>query len=365
MHLLPSKLYESCRKTLCRCREFEDFQILRSLFITEELAPFRIGLRRADTPAKLVDLFLEDLVSMKLRSSKPVLLAFMATLIQRYEHGDALRCDLEDLYLALQEELSSSVLPAYQNADNLFKRLLKLNFRSQMKLFAEIINQHRIASFLIHGPNEHGQSMLAHRLTHFKPEWETCQQIVIDAGSSGIGKSSRALWGQIARRLNLPSDANQAILSETITQWWETQDVIITIRTVNYIPPELLKTWLKEFWMPIVWTARKKAHLTRRHTYLLLILVDYEGSVIQSDFLLAKNYNSMDFGLYPLALPPAAPFLEAELEYWLTDALELGTTGLSASMLTKSPIQGIPELVYEQICTHCGTNWYGEVAKCY
>jgi ABC-type cobalamin transport system ATPase subunit len=75
--------------------------------------------------------------------------------------------------------------------------------------------------------------MLAYRLAHLKPEWETGQQISIDVGSNGIGKSSRALWGQIAKKLHVSPSTGSIQLAKRIIEWWQTQDVVFIFHTID------------------------------------------------------------------------------------------------------------------------------------
>jgi hypothetical protein len=65
----------------------------------------------------------------------------------------------------------------------------------------------------------------------------------------------------------------------------------------------------------------------------------------------------------PLLLPVASPFPEFELEIWIDAAAEVLPTGLSAAALVAKPCSGVPELVYDKICEHCGFSWEGEITR--
>lgn len=365
MPVLPPELYPICRNTFIRCREFESYRILKAIFVTEHLFPFRIGLPQADSPEGLVDLCLDHLIGKRLSNGQPVLPIFIATLRDRYQPGDALRDDLEDLYTAIHVAMNQAVpqaRPSPRRRQLLFDRLLQLDFRPQIKLFKEVIEEHRVAAFLIHGPPEHGQRMLAYRLARLKPEWETGQHIIIDAGSNGTGKSSRALWGQVAKKLQLSSQTPVDELAAKVGQWLQTQNVIITFDTVDYIPFMLLSGWIEEFWGPLVTVARQIQPYTSRQTHLLLFLIDYGGKICQSDLALAQQPADLRVAPMPLLLPVLNPFPELEIEIWIDTAAEVLPTGLSAADLIGAPYSGIPELVYDKICAHCGFSWEGEIA---
>lgn len=363
---LPSEILTICRQTLCRCREFENYQTLRSIFVTDELIPFRIGLRSADTPEALVDLCIDHLLQKRLLSGKPVLLIFVTALYKRYEPGDALHNDLEDLHNILQQAMGEAIPQSKQSSRRkqmLFDRLLQLDFRPQVRIVREVIDKHRVAAFLIHGPPDHGQRMLAYRLARLKPEWETGQHITIDAGSNGTGKSSRSLWNEVAKRLQMPSWTPVHDLVDKVSEWLQTQDVLFTFHTVDYMPPDLLSTWIKEFWGPLVTMAIRHQYQTQRPTHLLLYLTDYTGHVCRSNIPFRAYDSKWQPDYMPLLLPPAGPFPPLELEIWIDAATEVLPSGLPVSMLLSEPYRGIPELVYEKICQHCGISWEGELAR--
>jgi hypothetical protein len=362
---LSPELYTSCRDTLRRCQEFFSYQTLRAVFVTKQLFPFRIGLPSAGSPEQLVDLLLDHLIEKRLSNGNPVLPAFLATLRDRYDPADSLHQDLNDLYIAAQAAMTPprpQIRSSPRRRQLLFDRLLQLDFRSQVRLFREVIEEHRVAAFLIHGPPGHGQRMLTCRLARFKPEWETGQHIPVEVSSNGIGKSSRALWGQVAKKLQLPYWTSPKDLAAKVGEWWRTQDVIFIFHTVDYMPTDLLSAWIEEFWGPLVTMANQAQNQTYRRTHLLLFLVDYAGTVCQSDMPLAQHPHDLRTVAWPLLLPTIEPFPELELEIWLDAAAEVLTSGLSVGTLLSEPYNGIPEFVYEKICEHCGLGWEGEIA---
>lgn len=365
MFAIPTDLYKPCRDILCRCQEFRSYQNLRAVFVTEQLLPFRIGLQSADSPEELVDLCLDYLLAKHLRDGRSVLLLFISTLRDRYDPSDALHSNLNDLYSLLQSA-STQGTPQIESVPRrkqmLFDRLLQLNFRPQVRMVKDVIEEYQVAAFLINGPPEHGQRLLAYRLAHLKPEWETGQHIVIDAGSNGIGKSSRALWHQIAKKLQLSTWTSTDVATK-VCEWWKTQDVIFTFHTVDYMLPNLLSAWLEEFWGLLVSATHTIQSTTRRRTHLILFLVDYNGDVPNWNVTLARQPKDLQIAPVPLLLPAIEPFQELELEIWIDGAAEVLPVGLSAQTLVAPPYKGIPENVYDKICQHCGINWEGEVAR--
>jgi hypothetical protein len=363
---LPPELYNLCRAVLVQCDQFENYKRLRAVFMAVDvLSPFRFKLQEADSAEALIELNLPILIESKLKDHRPIFPIFLQVLRNLYDHHDhrwdALN-ELQDQVSAvlIQPEPEPALSPRRRHL--LLDRLLQLDFRPQVKLFREVTEEHRIAAFLIHGPPDHGQRMLAYRLTRFRPEWQTGQQITVDAGSNGVGKSSRALWGQVARKLGLPSWTTSEELATKVAEWWLTQDVLFIFHTVDYMPADLLSAWIEEFWGPLVTMARQIRYQTHRRTHLLLFLVDYAGTVCQSDMPLAQHPHDLHTVPWPLLLPTIEPFPELELEIWLDAAAEVLTSGLSVGTLLSEPYNGIPEFVYEKICEHCGLGWEGEIA---
>lgn len=99
---LPSELYQRCRTTLLKCSEFDSNASLRSVFVTDELYPFRSGLPEAARRNERVDACLDFLLPKHLSDSRPVLPLFLAALRDRYQEGDALHDELEVLVEAIQ-----------------------------------------------------------------------------------------------------------------------------------------------------------------------------------------------------------------------------------------------------------------------
>jgi hypothetical protein len=322
-------------------------------------------LQEADNAEALVELNLPILIESKLTDHRPVFPIVLQVLRDLYDQHDQRWSALNDLcdqvHSILVQPISQPT-PSPRRKQLLFDRLLQLDFRPQVKRFRDVIEQHRVAAFLIHGPPGHGQRMLAYRLTRLKPEWETGQHIPIEVSSNGNGKSSQALWGQVAKKMQLPYWTSPEELAAKVGEWWQTQDVIFSFHTVDYMPPDLLSAWIEEFWGPLAAMAHHTQYQTHRHTHLLLFLVDYAGNVCHSGLVLSRQPQDLHVASTPLLLPAVEPFPNLELEIWVDAAAEVLSSGLSAETLVAEPCNGIPEFVYEKVCEHCGFSWEGEIA---
>lgn len=102
---LPTELYNRCRGTLMRCSEFDSKASLRAVFVTDELYPFRDGLPDSASKKGRVEACLDFLLPERLSDGRAVLPVFLAELRNRYMPGNALRDDLEALYLDVQSAM--------------------------------------------------------------------------------------------------------------------------------------------------------------------------------------------------------------------------------------------------------------------
>jgi len=103
---LSPHILSRCHAVFAECAEFTSDALLRSVFVTEELAPFRLGLPSAGAPGERIALALDYLIPKKHRSGQPALLVFIAALRDRYQPGDATREALDALHQAISAELS-------------------------------------------------------------------------------------------------------------------------------------------------------------------------------------------------------------------------------------------------------------------
>lgn len=366
MPRLPPDLYTQCRTILLQCREFESDRALRALFSIGELWAFRIGLPEAGNLTERVDLCLDYVLKQRLSGGRPVMPVLLATLRDRYELGDALRDDLQALFDAVQSAMTQPEprpAPTPHHEQRLFNRLLTLDFGEQVRLAYQVIQEHRVAAFLVHGEPEFGQQLLVNRLLRLSPGWQTGQRISIDLGSNGVGKSIHSLWRQVASKLTVSTSTAPAHIAAKVCEWWQTQDVIFIFHTVDYMPPAFLSAWIEEFWQPLVMAAHANLHRTQRQTHLLMFLVDYSGCVCNWDVALAQQPDQPEYPRIPLNLPPADRFPPDVLDSWIVGEIELLPAGLTAQTLLAASKNGIPQIVYHVICDHCGLSWEGELAK--
>jgi hypothetical protein len=91
-----------------RCSEFDNNASLRTVFVTDELHPFRSRLPSAANKSARVDACLAFLADKRLSDGRAVLPLFLTALRDRYQPGDALRDELDALARNTRSHLDPS-----------------------------------------------------------------------------------------------------------------------------------------------------------------------------------------------------------------------------------------------------------------
>jgi hypothetical protein len=77
MNSLPIEIERQCRQVLLKCSEFDSDSLLRAVFTTSELSPFKSRLKSADSQEERVALCLEYLLKNCLSDGGFVLPIFL------------------------------------------------------------------------------------------------------------------------------------------------------------------------------------------------------------------------------------------------------------------------------------------------
>lgn len=117
---LPPHLRDRCREIFLQCDEFEDKRSLRALFVVDQLLPFIHKLPEASQKSERVEQCLTYLLTKELDGKHPVLPVFIAELRKKYEDGDALYAELEDIRVEIEmlsrSRTSAEMQPRYDLA---------------------------------------------------------------------------------------------------------------------------------------------------------------------------------------------------------------------------------------------------------
>lgn len=315
-----------------------------------------------------VDVFItgmvkELLVFGEVTPGQPALCALLVE-IREYV-GVNIQPRIDELIVEVQTQ--EEFLPIQTPPRLLFDLLLQLDFKQQVQLVRQALELHRIAAFLIHGEPCCGQQLLLTRLFRVKPQWKNISPIKIDVSHNGVGSSIPYLWGQVASWFRLPKYAHPNEIIERICDRLLQEDVIFIFYKVEAMPKEVLVAWLQEFWEPLVERVEPNSFPTPKGRHLLMFLVDNIDSVCKSNLKLAQKCEQPEYPRIPLDLPPVSRLPPDVLDDWIDMATGFSDMqmppGLTAQDLLKKSRNGIPQWVYEAICSHCGYNWEGDLAK--
>jgi len=366
---LSAALTNRCRAVFAQCSEFGSHTLLRSVFVTRQLVPFRLGLPDAANSAERIDLCIEYLLGRRLAGGQPVLPVFIEALRDKYPHGDALRDELHALCAEVTAELNPRLIVRNPKLNQeLYQLLLWLDFSDPLREAQKVIRARPISAFLVSGQPECAQEVLAYRLLRLCNKADTARIIRIHAGQPGVGVSRRALWRELLKNLEITPNGgapSPAQIAQRVFEWWQDQDVIFIFHMVDYIGSDLLSAWITDFWQPIVTAAGKELNGAARATRLLLLLVDYRGVVPGWSIPWAQSGDQPDYPSYPLPLPPARCFTEKDIGDWLDFALSdlpLDVNITPQDLLAETD-NGLPALVFERLCERCGLSWEGELSK--
>lgn len=102
---ISPNLYRALRASLIKCQEFQSYTSLRSVFVGQELTPWRYGVPEADSLATRVDSIIMYLSSKFNASGENALVLLLHALSDRYAPDNALNQELRKL----AEELTATV----------------------------------------------------------------------------------------------------------------------------------------------------------------------------------------------------------------------------------------------------------------
>ncbi|MCA1994010.1 MAG: hypothetical protein LDL41_18485 [Coleofasciculus sp. S288] len=256
------------------------------------------------------------------------------------------------------------------SSESLYRTLIKLGYRQQVRVFRQLIEAESVACFLIHGSPEYGQRWLLNRLVvQYVPYCMTGKVVKVDLGRRVRRSDVSALWRELGGRVGLrerqpsPSD-----IAERVYQWWRTQNVLLVFHDADCMPEPALCELLHNFWLPLANKARNSLSQASKFK-LLMFLVDYEGCVGDWTTPFAEKLDSTREPHTPIRTPRITEFSNNELMNWIED--EYDKLPFELTHKVDSTVQtildnsdnGIPERALYEICDRCSCNWYEESEK--
>jgi hypothetical protein len=253
------------------------------------------------------------------------------------------------------EDLNSN-----RSVNQLYRALLRLDYADQVLLFQQCLVTNKIGAFLIHGSPEHGQRWLLNRL--LQRICATSKVIRIDLSRRTRRNDMAALWKEIAGRVGIlkPNPAIEEII-DRICRCRQTQNVILVLDEVDYLPEGFLNQLILDFWKQLACVAGQ-TYLEGQAALLLMFLVDYSGSVEEQDVAFAASPPWRPD--VPIKLPAINQISAELLTNWIHNSIDdlpydfTAQVGHTVQSILESTDNGVPERVMEQICTLCGYDWY-------
>lgn len=253
-------------------------------------------------------------------------------------------------------------------SEQLYKALLKLGYRKQVRLFRKLIQEHSVAAILIYGAPDYGQRWLLNRfVNHHLPRSITSSKYVrLDLAAKARHSGTKSLWGSLASWVSLSRKTSPTDVAKYICKLWETQNVILVFDNAQALSKELFNELMQDFWLALV----AQAHTSSKQSEyrLLLFLVDHAGCVGEWSPPFVEKIDTTWEPKLPVRSPKLSEISGDDLFDWLeleSDELppEFRNEEAIVEEILEESEDGIPELVLQEICERCGCDWYEELQK--
>ena len=256
------------------------------------------------------------------------------------------------------------------SSEELYRTLLRLGYRQQIRLFRRLIQAESVAAFLIHGYPDYGQRWLLNRLViQYVPYLLNANVIKVNVSRKVRRNDVSALWRKVASRVGLKG--KQYTLSEIakgVCQWLQTENVLLVFHEVGKMPKNTLYELIQDFWLPLVSEVQEQQSQARKFK-LLMFLIDYEGCVGDWEVPFVEKLNSNWEPQTPIKSPMITEFSDDDLIDWIDTEYDKLPDGLTARVdntvqaILANSDNGIPELALDIICDRCGCDWYEKSEK--
>lgn len=259
----------------------------------------------------------------------------------------------------------------YENEEQrFFEALLQFNYGQQVETFRQFLATQRPISFLIRGPNGHGQRLLLHQLFRCVPNRENSKWIKRSLDRYGRSYETKFLWYELGKEVNIPREKAGApeAIAHRIHNYLQSQHVIFIFNNAGLTDKGYLSRLMREFWHPLLDELAHIGPLERRPHQLIMFIIDYRGQAdLQGvDWIEKFHADSTSHAKRPVKLELSA-FSEKEVRGWFdSHAYRVLPTRLISQVdrimhdLLKIKVTEnvfVPERTLEKICHCCGYDW--------
>lgn len=253
-----------------------------------------------------------------------------------------------------------------------------LDYNDQARDFDFFLNSNYLGgAFLIQGIQKGGQRWLTNRLVkqHFVDDYETDKLISINADPSAKEIHIDEIWKKLGYKLEQLKKPTPEKCRQAAFERWKNGTLIIAIYTDNvYEKEQSFSEFIQEFWRPLEAQIRSWREEENKNikSYLLLFLIDSDNNSSQwaSQTFYSNNLTNWH-PEQPIGLPEIDKLDKNSkpIYNWikLNDSLFLECDENTKEpekeqenvweKIWKESDEGIPELVFEQICQRYGYNW--------
>lgn len=274
--------------------------------------------------------------------------------------------DIQKLKDEFPELFAEEAEDTIADGKKLYRHLLKLGYERQVQEFVKLIQTQSLGAFVIHGSLNHGQKWLLNRLVEqYVPQTLNAHTINIDFSTAVSKTDINSLWRRLGRDSGLQGDFLPKEIVKKIYRRWQTESILIVIQCIHLIPQDYLKTFIREFWYPLVDRA-PEVEENRDSRKLLMFLIDYEGSIQQLEDVFSEAVDPSK-PEKPLRPPAITKFTEEQIVNWIIaeyNDLPIKLThnfNELAKIIIRQSDEGIPEEVLEEIFRQCDYNFKEEI----
>lgn len=268
---------------------------------------------------------------------------------------EALEQRLREIAEQLRQASTASTI------DQVYQALLDLDYKEQIKRFRRILARQTIFACLIYGEAYHGQRWLLNQLIDMIPGSIAAKKVFVNLGRRGRSTSISALWRELGQQVGLSGLQSAELIAQKVQQWLQTQSVVLVLDQVDMLSVEQIAALQTRFWQLVV-TAVSDGGAPPQHK-LLLILVDYSGATEHWPWESVELPGSNWHPRLMVRLPVVTRFTLDLLIHWLDDQVRFPPDGplekpeATARELIAASEEGIPEYVFDAICTLCKLRW--------
>jgi len=274
---------------------------------------------------------------------------------------------IEDERDRLKQRMISLEMRMDQSPINdVFDRILQLNYVEHIKLFNDFVTPHHTAAFVIHGQAKYGMRFLLKRIRQYIAAktrmMPACIRIDLSAtqkfsflGSFNSGSVSfdvNTLWNDIGRQVGCNS--SPAEVAARLLKKWERESIVLILDKLDLTCD--FNLIVRDFWIHLSKMMQNLSFKTN-NLFILMFVVDDSECLNACETELIEVYNPSWTPEIPVKLPIVDRFAAEDIGGWITDFCDLFPFYLTncgpniIDEIIENSENGYIDLVIRCICT--------------